>query len=336
MKHKFPMGCYYKTLSTIMLDGHDSDDRTGVGTRSLFGKQMEFNLRQGFPLLTGKFVPFRLVASELLWFLEGSTNNNRLKEINGSDQDTIWQEWATEEGELGPIYGKQWRSWQGDCYVIDQIANLMDGLKLNPFSRRHVVSAWNPEFLPYDSMTAQENVHRGNQALPPCHAMFQFYVRKLNLSERIFRYEEIVTERGDENVLGSMWSTIDDHMTWLDDYGVEKLGISCKLYQRSADMFLGVPFNIASYALLTHMIGHITGYLPLDFIWSGGDCHIYKNHEDQVREILSRWSSGYGKIPELPTLKIKRSVKSIDDFKMDDFELIDYKPMSSIKAPVAV
>ena len=239
---------YLELLEKIRTDGEDREDRTGTGTRGIFGAQMRFDLRDGFPLLTTKRVYFRAIVAELLWILSGSTN---IKPLTAQGIH-IWDEWADAEGELGPVYGKQWRSWPTGMFeplpmysgrfdpvqqlckpvVIDQIDNVIDGLIFNPMSRRHVVSAWNPGEV--DKM-----------ALPPCHALFQFYVR------------------GDDR-------------------------LSCQLYQRSADMFLGVPFNIASYALLTHMIAHVTDREVGEFIWTGGDCHIYSNHLDQVAEQLRR------------------------------------------------
>lgn len=262
-------------------------DRTGTGTFGVFGRQMRFDLRDSFPLITTKRVHFKSVAIELLWFLRGSSNVRWLQERGV----TIWDEWADENGDLGPVYGVQWRSWPTpDGGAIDQIAKVIDSLKNNPASRRHIVSAWNP-------------VEVDNMALPPCHALFQFYVH----------------ERPD---------------------GVKEL--SCQLYQRSADMFLGVPFNIASYALLTYLIAEEVGMVPGEFVWTGGDCHIYSNHLEQVKKQL-----GYGTDPEgnpypprepypYPKLVIKTKKPSIFDYEYEDFELVDYKHHPGIAAPIAV
>ncbi len=245
-------------------------DRTGTGTKSVFGYQMRFDLNEGFPLVTTKKVHLKSIIHELLWFLSGSSNNNWLRERGV----TIWNEWARPDGDLGPVYGVQWRSWpKADGTHIDQIAQVVHTLKTNPDSRRIIVSAWNVAEL--DRM-----------ALMPCHAFFQFYVADGRLS--------------------------------------------CQLYQRSADIFLGVPFNIASYALLTHMLAQQCDLAVGDFIWTGGDCHIYANHEQQVKEQLSRAPFPY------PTLHIKRRPPSIFDYEYEDFEVLDYQHHAAIKAPVAV
>lgn len=261
---------YLELMQHVLEHGHPKTDRTGTGTLSFFGWQMRFDLQAGFPLLTTKKLHTRSIIHELLWFLNGDTNIRYLKD-NGV---SIWDDWADENGDLGPVYGKQWRRWEtADGRTIDQISQLIDGLKHNPDSRRHIVSAWNPGEV--DSM-----------ALPPCHAMFQFYVA--------------------ENTL------------------------SCQLYQRSADIFLGVPFNIASYALFTMMIAQVCGYKPGHFVWTGGDCHLYLNHLDQTREQLKRQPKS------LPVMKINPEIKDIFGFHIDDFTLTDYDPHPHIKAPVAV
>jgi thymidylate synthase len=245
-------------------------DRTGTGTRSVFGYQMRFNLQDGFPLVTTKKVHLKSIIHELIWFLNGSTNIAYLKE-NGV---SIWDEWADENGNLGPIYGYQWRSWPApDGRHIDQVSQVLDQIRNNPDSRRLIVSAWNVADVP-------------QMKLPPCHAFFQFYVADGKLS--------------------------------------------CQLYQRSADIFLGVPFNIASYALLTHMIAQQCDLDVGDFIWTGGDCHIYSNHAEQVALQLSRTPYPY------PTLNIKRKPASMFDYRFDDFEVVGYDPHPAIKAPVAV
>jgi len=254
----------------VMETGTDKSDRTGTGTRSVFGYQMRFNLREGFPVVTTKKLHLRSIIHELLWFLKGDSNIKYLKE-NGV---SIWDEWADENGELGPVYGVQWRSWPtADGKKIDQIVKLIDGIKNNPDSRRHIVSAWNVSEVE-------------NMALPPCHTMFQFYVADGKLS--------------------------------------------CQLYQRSADIFLGVPFNIASYALLTLMIAQVCDLEPGDFVHTFGDAHLYSNHLEQAELQLSR------ELRQLPTMKINPNVKDIFEFTYDDFELVNYNPHPGIKAPIAV
>ena len=264
------MQAYHDLLQHIMENGVDKPDRTGTGIRSVFGYQMRFDLSEGFPLVTTKKVHLRSIIHELLWFLQGDTNIAYLKE-NGV---RIWDEWADENGDLGPVYGYQWRSWPSPKGgKIDQISNLIENIKTNPYSRRHIVSAWNPAFV--DEM-----------ALPPCHTLFQFYVADGKLS--------------------------------------------CQLYQRSADTFLGVPFNIASYALLTLMIAQVCDLKPGDFVHTFGDAHIYSNHFEQVQEQLSREHR------TLPTMKLNPEVKDIFEFKFEDFTLENYNPHPGIKAPVAI
>ncbi len=264
------MQVYLDLLRHVLTTGQRKADRTGTGTLSVFGHQMRFDLQAGFPLVTTKRVHFKSVVHELLWFIRGDTNTRYLRE-NGV---TIWDEWADANGELGPVYGKQWRSWPApDGRSIDQLAQVIAQIKANPDSRRHIVSAWNVADLP-------------DMALAPCHCLFQFHVADGKLS--------------------------------------------CQLYQRSADLFLGVPFNIASYALLTHMVAQVTDLEPGDFIWTGGDCHLYLNHLDQVREQLSR-----APFP-LPTLRLNPAVTRIDDFVFEDIELLDYQHHPAIKAPVAI
>lgn len=264
------MKAYQDLLRHIMETGTLKADRTGTGTKSVFGYQMRFNLEEGFPLLTTKKVHLKSIIHELLWFIAGDTNIKYLKD-NGV---SIWDEWADENGELGPVYGSQWRAWKtADGETVDQLSALIEGIKKNPDSRRHIISAWNPGEV--DKM-----------ALPPCHAMFQFYVANGRLS--------------------------------------------CQLYQRSADVFLGVPFNIASYALLTMMVAQVCGLRPGDFIHSFGDAHIYTNHFEQVNLQLSREPR------PLPKMKINPNVTSIFGFKYEDFELEGYNPHPGIKAPIAV
>ena len=268
---------YEDLLRHAYTHGVDKQDRTGTGTKSVFGHQMRFDLAQGFPLVTTKKVHLRSIIVELLWFLTGSSNNNWLKERGVS----IWDEWARPDGDLGPVYGVQWRSWPTpDGQHIDQISELLQTLKTNPDSRRMIVSAWNVAEL-------------SKMALMPCHAFFQFYVAP-------------ATTPGGRGKL------------------------SCQLYQRSADIFLGVPFNIASYALLTHMVAQQCDLDVGDFIWTGGDCHIYSNHHAQVELQLSRAPVAY------PTLRILRRPDSIFDYQFEDFEVQGYAPHPAIKAPVAV
>jgi thymidylate synthase len=273
----------YKDLMVELLDAAKKEDRTGTNTQSKFGHMMRFNLQDGFPLVTTKFVPLHLIIKELLWFLDGNTNAHDL----ASQGCHIWDEWALECGDLGPIYGKQWRSWvcpNGD--TIDQIAEVIEQIKRKPHSRRLIVSAWNPTDLPDESKSPQENVADGRMALAACHTLFQFYVTDGKLS--------------------------------------------CQLYQRSADCFLGVPFNIASYALLTHMVAQVCDLDVGEFVWVGGDTHIYLNHIEQTKELVSRAPK------KLPTLKLNPAIKNIDDFTLDDFELVGYDPHPAIKAPVSV
>ncbi|WP_100640132.1 thymidylate synthase [Marinobacter salexigens] len=279
------MKAYLDLMRDVVDNGFDKGDRTGVGTRSVFGRQIRFNLQDGFPLVTTKKVHLRSIIYELLWFLKGSTDNNWLKERKVS----IWNEWALENGDLGPIYGKQWRSWEcPDGRVVDQISEVIDQIRNKPNSRRLIVSAWNPAELPDESIGPQENAEKGLMALAPCHCLFQFYV--------------------------------------LDGK------LSCQLYQRSADLFLGVPFNIASYALLTHMIAQQCDLEVGEFVHTFGDCHLYQNHltDDIVFEQLKR------KPKALPKLVIKRKPDSIFDYEFEDFEFEGYDPYPGIKAPIAI
>jgi len=273
------MKAYHDLLRHILDTGTVKTDRTGTGTISIFGYQARFDLGQGFPLVTTKKVHFKSVAHELLWFLKGETNIAYLKE-NGV---SIWDEWANEEGELGPLYGYQWRNWNGEG--IDQIRHCLRLIRENPDSRRMIVSAWNPSVLPDTSVSYAENVANGRAALPPCHAFFQFYVAEGRLS--------------------------------------------CQLYQRSADVFLGVPFNIASYALLTQMMAHVSGLGLGEFIINFGDVHIYSNHLDQVRLQLEREPR------KLPRIALNEDVKDLFAFTYEDIQLVDYDPHPAIRATVA-
>jgi len=271
---------YLDLVQHVLDNGSQKGDRTGTGTKSVFGYQMRFDLSEGFPLVTTKKVHLKSIVHELLWFLKGDTNIAYLKE-NGVK---IWDEWADENGDLGPIYGHQWRNWNDE--EIDQITELIDTLKNNPNSRRMLISAWNPSVLPDTSKSFSENVANHKAALPPCHAFFQFYVSDGKLS--------------------------------------------CQLYQRSADVFLGVPFNIASYALFTMMIAQVCDLAPGDFIHTFGDVHIYNNHIEQVQLQLTREPHS------LPKMILNPEVKNIFDFKFEDFTLTDYDPHPAIKGAVSI
>jgi thymidylate synthase len=274
---------YLQFLQDILDKGSRKEDRTGTGTISLFGYQMRFDLSQGFPCVTTKKLHLRSIIHELLWFLKGDTNVAYLRE-NGV---TIWDEWADENGDLGPVYGAQWRKWPApDGRHIDQVSQLLDDLRKRPDSRRHIVSAWNPAVLPDESKSPQDNARAGLQALPPCHMMFQFHVANGRLS--------------------------------------------CHMYQRSADAFLGVPFNIASYALLTMMIAQVLDLEPGDFIISLGDAHIYLNHLEQVKTQLSRDTF------PLPVMHINPAKKDLFGFEFEDFDLQNYQCHAGIKAPIAI
>jgi thymidylate synthase len=274
---------YLQLMRHVLDTGVKKEDRTGTGTISVFGYQMRFDLNAGFPLVTTKKCHMRSIIHELLWFLKGETNIAYLTENNVK----IWDGWATDAGELGPVYGKQWRSWEGaDGQVIDQISELVEQIKTNPDSRRLIVSAWNPAVLPDTSYSPKENAQQGRQALPPCHTMFQFYVLEGKLS--------------------------------------------CQLYQRSGDIFLGVPFNIASYALLTMMLAQVCDLQLGDFIHTLGDAHLYVNHLEQAKLQLTR--EPY----LLPKMIINPNISDIFAFEINDFELKDYQAHDHIKAPVAI
>ena len=274
------MQAYHDLLNHILEQGTVKTDRTGTGTQSIFGYQMRFDLQKGFPLVTTKKIHFKSVVYELLWFLKGETNIGYLQE-NGV---RIWNEWADENGNLGPVYGHQWRDWNSEG--IDQIAQAVELIKSNPDSRRIIVSAWNPSVMPDTSQSFAQNVAQGKAALPPCHAFFQFYVADGKLS--------------------------------------------CQLYQRSADVFLGVPFNIASYALLTQMMAQVCGLEVGDYVHTFGDVHIYQNHREQVELQLKREQR------TLPQLRLNPAIDSIFEFDYSDIELLNYDPHPLIKAPVAV
>ena len=271
---------YQDLLKYIKENGVEKKDRTGTGTISVFGYQMKFDLKKGFPLVTTKKLHLRSIIYELIWFINGGTNINYLND-NGV---SIWDEWADEKGDLGPIYGAQWRNWNNDG--VDQLKDVISSLKQNPSSRRMIVTAWNPNIIPNTKKTFSENVKEGKAALPPCHAFFQFYVADNKLS--------------------------------------------CQMYQRSADVFLGVPFNIASYALLTFMIAQVCELEIGEFVHTLGDAHIYLNHLEQVDLQLSRDPL------ELPKLKLNPVIKSIEDFKYEDVEILDYKFHPPIKGKISI
>ena len=271
---------YQELIKHVIENGTEKHDRTGTGTKSVFGYQMRFDLSEGFPMVTTKKLHLKSIVYELLWFLKGDTNIKYLKE-NGV---RIWNEWADENGNLGPVYGHQWRNWNSE--EIDQISEIVKTLKNNPDSRRMLVSAWNPSVMPDSTVPFSENVANGKAALPPCHAFFQFYIANGKLS--------------------------------------------CQLYQRSADVFLGVPFNIASYALFTMMIAQVCGYEAGDFIHTFGDAHIYNNHMEQIELQLSREPR------QLPKMLLNPNVKDIFGFVFDDFTLEDYDPHPHIKGAVAI
>ena len=277
------MRAYLDLLQLLLDEGTAKGDRTGTGTLSRFGHQMRFDLNAGFPLVTTKKVHLKSVIHELLWFMQGDTNTQYLRD-NGV---SIWDEWATEDGDLGPLYGAQWRSWPTpDGGSIDQLTEVVESIKVRPNSRRLLISAWNPSLLPDETQSPQDNARAGRMALAPCHTLFQFYVADNQLS--------------------------------------------CQLYQRSADVFLGVPFNIASYALLTHLVADQCGLGVGDFIWTGGDVHLYQNHVEQAREQLSREPR------PLPTLTLARTPDSILDYRESDIVIDGYDPHPHIKAPVAI
>ncbi len=271
---------YHDLVQHVLENGNEKGDRTGTGTKSVFGHQMRFDLSEGFPMVTTKKLHLKSIIYELLWFIKGDTNIKYLQE-NGVK---IWNSWADKNGDLGPVYGHQWRNWNSDD--IDQLQEVIATLKSNPNSRRMMVSAWNPSVMPDTTVSFSENVANNKAALPPCHAFFQFYVADGKLS--------------------------------------------CQLYQRSADIFLGVPFNIASYALFTMMMAQVCGYKAGEFIHTFGDAHIYNNHQEQLELQLSR------ELRPLPTMKINPKISSIFDFDFDDFELVDYNPHPHIKGKVAV
>lgn len=321
---------YENALSRILTEGRRKEDRTGTGTISLFGMQMRFDLSKGFPLVTTKALHTRSIFTELLWMLNGDTNIKYLNDRGVS----IWDEWADEKGDLGPVYGKQWRQWPGTAYSavasedpmlidfegvvpynvyqepVDQIKNVLTMLRTNPDSRRLIVSAWNPAEVP-------------SMALPPCHMMFQLYTEELSFTERLKLLHE-------KDIDWKALPNVEAIRTYLDSYDVPRRRLSCQLYQRSADFFLGIPFNIASYALLTHMFADQAGMAVGDFVWTGGDCHIYTNHLDQVQLQLTRDPR------PAPKLTIKNKRPDMFSYELEDFLIEGYDPHPHIKGDVAV
>lgn len=347
---------YLRLMTEVNTTGQVKTDRTGTGTKSDFAKVMRFNLQEGLPILTTKKIHLKSIIHENLWFLSGSSNIKYLKD-NGV---TIWDEWVDENGELGPVYGVQWRRWK-DTKILsmefdqaqikkltaqgykmrvafkevttragcsceetsmvlekeyDQITDALNAIKHNPDSRRIIVNAWNVGDV-------------ADMKLPPCHAMYQFYVSELTLEERVALYKKTVISEPYDPVIVSAYKSPDDY---LDGYGIPTKKLSCMLYQRSADIFLGVPFNIVSYAMLVHMFAQQADMAVGNFIWVGGDCHIYSNHKEQVELQLSRADD----VRRMAQLVIKRKPDSIFDYKFEDFEVVGYDPHPAIKAPVAV
>lgn len=351
----FGMKQYIDFAKHVRQNGEFKADRTGTGTTSVFGYQMRHNLLDGFPLLTTKKVHLKSIIHELLWFLSGNTNVKYLQEHGVS----IWDEWALENGDLGPVYGKQWVSWPIRLKIteediveaskdisqfgatsaldyleddINQIEILIDGLKNKPNSRRHIVTAWNPEFLPNESISPKDNVKLGKMALPPCHLLMQFYVSNDSpLKDRI-KYCLAIGRLDLVNKLDENPYRYNDELShaFLTDAGIPTRKLSCQMYQRSADIFLGVPYNIASYSILTMMLAHICGYMYGDFIHTFGDAHIYRNHHTQILEQCSREPH------PLPTLKINYRGQSYNEFKYEDFELLNYRHHPAIRAEIAV
>lgn len=330
---------YTALVRRIMNSGRDVPDRTGTGTRSIFGYQMRFDLTRGFPLVTTKRTFWRGAFVEMLWMLRGDTNTGWLNQHGVH----IWDEWANENGDLGPIYGHQWRSWGTDHEIpfggVDQITDLLAGLRESPHSRRHVISAWNPTDLPDAERAPHEQPERGRMALPPCHCLAQFFVSELTIGERL-RHESRHNLGGDwsREACGARgwpdnsWHGIQGEVhAYLDTLGVPRRSLSCQLYQRSADVFLGVPFNIAGYSLLTHLLARHLGYDVGEFVWTGGDCHLYSNHFAQASEMLTR-----DPLP-LPSLVMTHDPDTpLEGIEPDQVSVTGYQAHPTIKAPVSV
>lgn len=337
--HKHPDKEYLDLVERVLEQGVSKGDRTGTGTLSLPFQQMRFDISENkIPLLTTKKMYTRGIIHEILWYLKGDTNIKYLQE----NDTRIWNEWADENGDLGPVYGAMWRKWpkNGNPAIdwttdppsavqsedsVDQIARAIDLIKNNPNDRRIIVNAWNPAYLPEDGLTFSENVAKGNQALPPCHAMFQFWVNQYSKEKRF----EILEQRHPD-VIENGWRQKWSEDILLDTYKIPKGELRCHLYQRSCDVGLGVPFNIVQYSILTHMVAHVTGYEATEFVWTGGDVHIYYNHVEGLREQMTR--EPY----PVPRLELSDKVSDIDGFSFDDFEIVNYECHPTISMKVSV
>lgn len=317
---------YLQTCEGLLEYGRPSSDRTGTGTTKAPGLNMRFFMEHGFPLFTSKFTAMRLIELELRMFLNGITDNRFLKHENVH----IWDAFVGNDEQLGPIYGAMWREWtvmcqSGESFYVDQIADLMKGLREKPMSRRHIVTGWNPALLPVEGRSHAENVNAGLQALPPCHTMWQVHCHELSLEERWERFPKGIILSADGK------TEAQEHLI-CDAHNVPRYGVSLQLFQRSADMFLGVPFNVASYSLLLHYIAHSLNMVPHSFIWNGGDCHIYNNHVDQMNLQISREKDA----PPSPQIRFKCAPKDLWDYTADDFEIVGYEHMGKIQGDVAV
>lgn len=311
---------YLQTCSGLLEYGRPSSDRTGTGTTKAPGLNMRFFMEHGFPLFTSKFTAMRLIELELRAFLNGITDNNFLKDQNVH----IWDAFTNEDGELGPVYGAVWRGLSPGQQV-DQLTELMKNLREKPMSRRHIVTGWVPELLPVEGRSHADNVNAGLQALPPCHTMWQVHCHELSLEERWERFPKGIILSADGK------TEAQEHLI-CDAHNVPRYGVSLQLFQRSADMFLGVPFNVASYSLLLHYIAHSLNMVPHSFIWNGGDCHIYNNHVEQMNLQISREKDA----PPSPQIRFKCAPKDLWDYTADDFEIVGYEHMGKIQGDVAV
>lgn len=313
---------YLDLLSTVKLDGTQKGDRTGTGTTSIFGHQMKFDLRKGFPMVTTKKLHFKSIAVELLWLLSGNTN---IKAMQGQGVK-IWDNWADENGDLGNVYGKAWRDWVGDDGVsIDQITQVIQRIKDNPDCRRQIVSAWNPTWIPESGDTFSESVQKGKGALPPCHAFFQYYTVEMHPNDRVDQFQKAYVDKIEEWDLRTS-----EYEAKMDELDFPTRWIDCQLYQRSADSFLGVPYNIASYALLQTMVGREVNMIPRNFIHTFGDAHIYNNHIEQIDLQLTREPK------TLPTIVLNPDIKKVLDFQWKDITLINYDAHPHIAGKVSV
>jgi len=323
---------YQDLLSYVLNNGRIKEDRTGTGTISVFGTQTRYNLLNELPVVTTKKVALKAVVHELLWIISGSTNINYLKE----NKVNIWNEWATDNGKLGPVYGEMWRNFPAAGnfgYLQDQLQNVINELIGNPNSRRLVVSSWHPDLLPNINFSPKENARMGQQALPPCHTMFQLMTTPMSIRERC-EYADIKGLYIEDLEIEKYYSKeTEDYHKLLDRKNVPKNYLSCQMYQRSGDLFLGVPFNITSYSILTYLIARMTNTVPYEFIHTIGDAHIYSNHVDQVKEQLSRDCK---KPPTLSLSKKSEQYTNINSFKFEDIVINNYEHHPAIKAPVAV